>query len=86
MSKQINGEQLRAEIDAGRTGDKVAFPDPAAAPLETDAEAGGAATRYKSERRDIPEHSRNRWDGLWLYGAAMAGIAIIAVLIVRLAA
>jgi hypothetical protein len=32
----------RKAIDAGRTGDKVPFPDPAAAPLGTDAEAGGA--------------------------------------------
>ncbi len=86
MSKQINGEQLRADIDAGRTGDKVAFPDPAAAPLETDTEAGGAASRYYAERRDIPPENRGRWDGLWLYGAAMAGLAIVAVLIVRLAA
>ncbi|MCZ8106236.1 MAG: hypothetical protein O9972_51195, partial [Burkholderiales bacterium] len=29
-------------IDTGRTGDTVPFPDPAAAPLGTDAEAGGA--------------------------------------------
>ena len=33
--------QLRDEIDRGGTGDKVAFSDPAAAPLGTDAEAGG---------------------------------------------
>jgi hypothetical protein len=32
---------LRGQIDRGETGDKVAFPDPAAAPLGTDAEAGG---------------------------------------------
>jgi hypothetical protein len=37
-----NADQLRAAIDSGRTGDKVAFPDPAAAPLGTDAEAAGA--------------------------------------------
>lgn len=34
-------ETLRAAIDQGRTGDKVAFPDPAAAPLGADDEAGG---------------------------------------------
>lgn len=33
--------QLRNDIDSGRTGDKVAGFDPAAAPLGTDAEAGG---------------------------------------------
>lgn len=40
--KPPNADQLRAAIDSGKTGDKVAFPDPAAAPLGTDAEAGGA--------------------------------------------
>ncbi len=33
--------QLRDDIDAGRTGDKVDWPDPAAAPLGTDEEAAG---------------------------------------------
>jgi len=36
--------RLRADIDSGRTGDKVAFPDPSAAPLGTDEEAGGVTT------------------------------------------
>ena len=40
--KAPNADQLRAAIDSGKTGDKVAFPDPAAAPLGTDAEAAGA--------------------------------------------
>lgn len=35
-------ERLRGDIDAGRTHDKVPFPDPAAAPLGTDDEAAGA--------------------------------------------
>ncbi len=34
-------EQLRRAIDSGLGGDKVDFPDPAAAPLGTDDEAGG---------------------------------------------
>jgi hypothetical protein len=33
---------VRADIDRGLTGDKVPGSDPAAAPLGTDAEAGGA--------------------------------------------
>ena len=37
-------EQLRADIDHGRTGDKVDFPDPAAVPLGTDDEAAGTPT------------------------------------------
>jgi len=35
-------EQLRDDINRGRTGDKVPFHDPAAAPLGTDDEAAGA--------------------------------------------
>src|SRR5690606_19418713 len=34
--------QLRGDIDRGCTGDKAPGLDPAAAPMETDAEAGGA--------------------------------------------
>ena len=34
-------EQLRRDIDAGRTGDKSPGSDPAAAPLGTDDEAAG---------------------------------------------
>jgi hypothetical protein len=41
MSSHDNLEQLRADIDSGRTGDKVAAPDPAMAPLGTDDEAAG---------------------------------------------
>jgi hypothetical protein len=36
-------ERLRHDIDSGQTGDKVSFPDPAAAPLGADSEAGGAS-------------------------------------------
>jgi hypothetical protein len=39
-----NVMQLKHAIDSGRTGDKVAFPDPAMAPLGTDEEAGGNPT------------------------------------------
>ena len=35
-------DKLRSDIDHGEAGDKVDFADPAAAPLGTDAEAGGA--------------------------------------------
>jgi hypothetical protein len=37
-------DRLRHEIDAGGTQDKVDHPDPAAAPLGTDAEAAGTPT------------------------------------------
>jgi len=52
-------EQLRSDIDHGRTGDKVEASDPAAAPLGTDEEAAGTplpgtvidATRQEEIRR-----------------------------------
>ena len=40
-----NSAQLRNEIDRGETGDKVAAPDPAAAPLGTDDEAAGVGAQ-----------------------------------------
>jgi hypothetical protein len=43
-SKRRNWMQVRHRIDSGGTGDKVNFPDPAAAPLGTDEEAGGFST------------------------------------------
>ncbi|MBS7590082.1 hypothetical protein KHC24_22425 [Ancylobacter defluvii] len=46
-----NTEQLRHDIDRGRGGDKVPFPDPAAAPLGTDDEAAG--TTASSERVEL---------------------------------
>ena len=42
MSDVRNVDQRRSKIDAGQTGDKRPWPDPAAAPLGTDDEAGGA--------------------------------------------
>jgi len=36
-----NADQLRREIDRGQGSGKVAYPDPAAAPLATDDEAAG---------------------------------------------
>ncbi len=51
MAKQVvetmcdgrTSAQLKEAIDRGKTADKVDFPDPAASPLGTDAEAGGAS-------------------------------------------
>jgi hypothetical protein len=44
MSLPENTDRLRAEIDSGRTGEKVPAADPAAAPLGTDEEAAGTPT------------------------------------------
>lgn len=42
MTSDIPAARIRGDIQQGRTGDKVPGFDPAMAPLETDAEAGGA--------------------------------------------
>ena len=43
--RRPTSDRLRKEIDSGRTKDKVDHSDPAAAPLGTDDEAGGAPRR-----------------------------------------
>ena len=55
-------DELRAEIDHGRTGDKVDFEDPAAAPLGTDAEAGGAPPDPDQVRRAWEHEAERRGD------------------------
>ena len=42
--KKMNWFQARHQADSGKTRDEVDHPDPAAAPLGTDEEAGGART------------------------------------------
>jgi hypothetical protein len=41
MKDTRNVDQLKADIDSGKTGDKISWPDPAMAPLGTDDEAAG---------------------------------------------
>jgi hypothetical protein len=41
--KRSTADQLRHDIDRGRTGDKISWPDPASAPLGTDEEAAGTS-------------------------------------------
>jgi len=64
-------DRLRQKIDRGETGDKVDFPDPAAAPLGTDDEAAGAAPAKispEAEVREVPrpndtgERGRAHWE------------------------
>lgn len=45
--------QLKEALDRGEGADKVAFPDPAASPLGTDAEAGGAPPSPQEVRQAI---------------------------------
>ena len=53
-----NAAQLKAAIDAGRTGDKAAASDPAAAPLGTDEEAAGTpSSPWEIAQAHEAEHS-----------------------------
>ena len=60
MAQRSTGQtvdRLRHEIDSGATGDKIAAPDPAMAPLGTDDEAAGtppsAAAVAESRRLEV---------------------------------
>ncbi|MBS9478892.1 hypothetical protein [Ancylobacter radicis] len=54
-------DRLREDIDRGRTGDKVPFSDPAAAPLGTDDEAAG--TPPTAERIELAQATAARASG-----------------------
>jgi len=76
--------QLRADIDSGKTGDKVAWPDPAAAPLGTDEEAAGTpispeavATARAQERTPLTQPHRDPGLAIWL----LAFLVLAAILI-----
>jgi hypothetical protein len=50
LSEPPTSDALRHNIDFAGAGDKVPFPDPATAPLGTDAEAGGSPPTRKERR------------------------------------
>lgn len=84
MSQTPTTDQIRHAIDSGATGEKVAFPDPAAAPLGTDAEAGGnSPTRQERamEVRAQPEHAEPvKPNGAVVY-FALVGIVAMAIVL-----
>ena len=70
--------RLRADIDRGKTRDKVAFPDPAAAPLGTDDEAAGRPPTKEQVAQALDYETRGPPD------KPDGGIAIFAVVILAL--
>jgi hypothetical protein len=79
-------DRLRADISSGRTGEKVAFLDPAAAPLGTDDEAGGHPPTPEQRRMEEkarpslkppPDPSRGPVIFYFAVGGALA-VAVIA--------
>ena len=84
-------DRLRADIDRGRTGDKVPVTDPAAAPLGTDDETAGtpptaaevAAARAGLDTPGPPQPSRGL-RGSWVGLIFIIVLCIAAVVIVWL--
>ena len=76
-------DQLRDRIDKGLTGEKVSMPDPAAAPLGTDAEAAGAPPTPRERALDathspeIRDEVRAPQSGLLVY-LSVVGIVVLA--------
>jgi hypothetical protein len=75
-------DRLRADIDAGRTRDKIPNSDPAAAPLGTDEEAAGTpispaavAMARDAEVDTAPRHKED--GGLLPYVGAVVVIATV---------
>jgi hypothetical protein len=76
-----NTEQLRERIDRGATGDKVDFPDPAAAPLGTDDEAA----RRPASREASKAAPRRAFDAIEAGSRkASAGGRVMVILVVTM--
>jgi len=77
--------QLRRDIDGGITGDKVAWPDPAAAPLGTDDEAAGsnlsASTISDARHSEVAAEVTKSRTSAWVFPSA-AFVSLILLLIV----
>lgn len=78
-------DRLRADIDGGKTGEKVPFPDPAAAPLGTDDEAAGAGPTLRERHSESVSRprvapSRGLRPGPVLLGAGAVTLATVIIL------
>jgi hypothetical protein len=79
-------DQLRDDIDHGRTSDKVAAPDPATAPLGTDDEAGGTrldpALVHEMRQRELAlgqPKSRSRLTNIMAVWLVLTAVIVIVV-------
>jgi hypothetical protein len=76
--------RLRHDIDSGRTGDKVDWPDPAAAPLGTDEEAAGTPVapalveHTRALEKEGPTHRqpKRRIGAAWILFAIIGAAAV----------
>ena len=60
-SRSPTTAQLKADIDSGRTGDKIAFFDPGLSPLGTDDEAAGTPAEPSRIRLARRLEGMQRW-------------------------
>jgi len=87
MSTTSTAERLRADIDSGRTGGKVAASDPAAAPLGTDDEAAGRApsrdavrlARHHEVVHPEAQPEDRRFGSVMVYGALVTVLSLLLV-------
>ncbi|WP_274425826.1 hypothetical protein [Chelativorans sp. YIM 93263] len=76
-------DRLRADIDSGKTHDKVRYSDPAAAPLGSDDEAAGnppsPRERHLEAQNRSLGHAPSRRDSgaFWAYGLMIVGAALV---------
>lgn len=75
-------ERLRRDIDSGETGEKVPYPDPAAAPLGADDEAGGAPPtalqrQMEASARPTDGVKREGFGPVGFYAAAIVAIGCV---------
>jgi hypothetical protein len=90
MAHIHNADELRSKIDRGGTGDKVDYPDPAAAPLGTDDEAAGHPLTPQQLAMDVSASSTGHQGkkaafGLWIFCLASGAFAFAAVVAIILA-
>jgi hypothetical protein len=76
-----NVAQLKHKIDSGQTGDKVAFPDPAMAPLGTDEEAGGNPTSPELIHHTIKAETAHNRPAESLVGLKVMSISILMIIL-----
>jgi len=83
---QDNWQKVRQQIDSGHGNDKIDYPDPTAAPLGTDEEAGGATTppfAIARETTQKTDHASSRQSTPGL-GRRVGWVVIAAVIITAL--
>jgi hypothetical protein len=81
FNRAPTSDKLRRAIDSGATGDKVDYPDAAAAPLGTDEEAGGrpptSMERSMAFRQEMPSVKNEAQPRVGGRGAAILALCII---------